>query len=98
MRGCLYVLIGTLIGVSCSSIPYIRKFTERRYRPAQDFEDKDPVGKFAFRYCVRYKALRKRISANCSVWKTDIRNFCSEKDFYAFREAGFVLIQERRIE
>ena len=86
-----------MLFISCSTLPQVRKFENRRYRPCQDFEAEDPIGKFCFRYCVKYKFLRKKDSINCKIWKTDIKDFSKKDDFLAFRNSGFVIINEMSI-
>ena len=51
-------IIGVLFATACSTIPSVRKFGLRRYRPISDKEAKinkiEPVGKMVFRYCKKY--------------------------------------------
>jgi hypothetical protein len=76
-----------------------RSFPERRYRPCQDSEVQGGLstGKFCHRYCAKYKALHTDISENCKDWVTDVKDMNKREDFLAFREGGFVLINEQRI-
>jgi len=50
---------------------------------------------FCFRYCVKYKTWRSHESKNCKLWKTDILD--TKEDLAKIRDAGFVLINEKRI-
>ena len=98
MKGIIVILIMVVI-VSCAeALLSPRTFTERRYRPCQEDEVTPSVGKFCHKYCVKYKMLHSDISENCKEWKTDIKDLNKESDFLEFRSAGFVLIQESRID
>jgi hypothetical protein len=76
-----------------------RNFSERRYRPCQDFEVEGGIStsKFCHRYCIKYKPLHTDISENCKEWTTDVKDMSKREDFLAFRDGGFVLINEQRI-
>lgn len=90
------LLAGMCLGIACSTLPDavspLRKFNSRRYRPAQDFEAENPVGKLAFRYCVKEKFWGK----GCKRWHSKIEDFCDEKSFKKFRDAGFIMVSEQR--
>ena len=96
----LLLVFITLTG-SCSTTPSIvLKFQERRYRPCtveeiKKFRPKSDRITFCWRYCAKYKVWRKHEAKNCKIWKTDILD--SNEDFSKIRDAGFVLINEKRI-
>lgn len=94
MKKISFLIMGVLIGISCSTLPALRKFQDRRYRPAQDFEANEPVGKLAFRYCSKTTWITKK----CKQWKSEIVNFCDQETFNKFRDGGFVMIAEKRID
>jgi hypothetical protein len=73
----------------------MRSFPERSYRPCDDREVKDPVGKFCYRRCAEYKFLHADLSTNCRRWETDVRDLKNADDFKSFRDGGFVLISEK---
>jgi len=88
---------------ACSSLPsLVLKFQDRRYRPCDEREiasfrpDWNGEMLFCWRYCSKYRYWHSHISANCKVWTTDILE--TKEDFTKLRDAGFVLINEKRID
>ena len=66
-----------------------RKAQDKMWRPCQNKEVKDYIGKFCNRVCIK----RKRKS--CKLWKTNVKDFTIEKDFLFFRNNGMILIDEK---
>ena len=93
------ILIFILILITCcaSSMVSLRKFPDRTYRPCQNFETEKPVGKFCYRYCVKYRFMRSDVSENCIKWETDVRDLSTDGDFEAFRAGGFILVNEKNV-
>lgn len=72
----------------------IGRFTERKeqdklWRPCQDFETPDPVGKLCNRTCTNRKG---KDDDKCKEWKTTVKDFKLDFDF--FRNGSFVMIDE----
>lgn len=71
-----------------SSVTRERKHQDKLWRPCQDFEDGNPIGKFCNRTCES----RKR--GACKKWKTTIRDFSKKEDFLFFRNNSSIMIDE----
>lgn len=65
-----------------------RKMQDKLFRPCQDFEVANPVGKFCNRVCV------KRSGLDCKKWKTNVKDFTDPETFKFFRSSSFILIDE----
>ena len=92
-----FFILGMIVSIACSTVSSpLRKFSKRTYRPCSD-DIRDNVGKFCFRYCKKYKAFGKNNSLKCKEWGLDVKDFSDPKDFYAFREGGFILLNENRV-
>lgn len=66
-----------------------RKDQDKIWRPCQDSESTEPVGKLCNHVCIKVKH-----SGECKEWKTNIKNFSTNEDFLFFRNAGFVFLDE----
>jgi hypothetical protein len=86
MKSLIIMLLAFMpVAVSCSTTPEIILRKElRQYRPCTEKElkkfrpENDGRISFCFRYCAKYKLLRKHISENCNKWKIDIIDNQSE--------------------
>lgn len=89
------VLIASLINYSCAmsrkSKHIERKPADKLWRPCQDFETAQPIGKFCNRVCV------KRSLGRCKRFKTNVRDFSNKEDFLFFRNSAMVLVDEDSI-
>ena len=87
---CLFIT-----AASCATLSkhFLVRFQERIYEPCQAPDVKEPIGKLCFRYCVKYKFLSKE----CKTWKVDVRNFSDEKDFNSFKDAGFIMVNGKKL-
>ena len=90
------LLIGLTITAACSMGGKAYKVPERKpqdkmWRPCQDFETKDPIGKLCNRVCT------KRLGKKCKEWKINIKDFSKEEDFLWFRAGAFVMIDEDQV-
>lgn len=68
-----------------------RKLQDKLYRPCQDFETSNPVGKFCNRVC------KKRSGNKCKDWKVNIMDFSKPDVFKFFRAGSFILIDEDQV-
>ena len=65
-----------------------RKEQDKLWRPCQDFEASEPVGKLCNRVCI------KRVNDKCESWKQNLKDFSKKEDFEFFRSSSFVFIDE----
>lgn len=68
-----------------------RKLQDKLWRPCEDFEVANPVGKFCNRVC------KKKSGRKCKKWKTNIRDFNNPEHFKFFRAGTFILIDEDQV-
>lgn len=68
-----------------------RKVQDKLFRPCQDFETANPIGKFCNRVC------KKRKRGKCKKWKVNIKDFSKKQDFDFFRAGSFILIDEDQV-
>ena len=93
----IIILIMMLAYVSCAGGGRPRATMERKtqdkiWRPCQDFEHNNPVGKLCNRLCVKRKA-----NGKCKKWKTNVKDFSNEKDFLFFRNNAMIFIDEKMV-
>lgn len=63
----------------------------------KEFRTPRDAGYACFRYCSEYKTWHSHESKNCKVWTTDVVDLTNREDFLKFRNAGFVLVDEKRL-
>ena len=68
-----------------------RKDQDKMWRPCQDFEVQDPVGKLCNRTC---SVISK---GKCKEWETKIKDMSKKEDFMFLRDGAFICIDEDRI-
>ncbi len=66
-----------------------RKDQDKLWRPCQDSEASEPIGKVCNKVCIKVKH-----SGECKEWKINVKNFAEKESFNFYRDAGFVLIDE----
>lgn len=67
-----------------------RKDADKIWRPCQDSEDLEPVGKLCNHVCIKIS-----LDGNvCKEWKTNKKIFSLREDFLFFRDSTFVFIDE----
>lgn len=86
-----FVLVLTVLNLSFFACamggkPVIRKEQDSIWRPCQDFEVSDPVGKLCNGYYEENKKKAQR--------KVRSKDFCKEEDFNFFRSLGSVMLDE----
>lgn len=83
----LYALFSLCFSISCvaggkkslrQELNRERKDQDKRWRPCQDFEAENPVGKL----CNRRNG------------KSKVRDFCADKDFNFFRDNAAIMVDE----
>ena len=68
-----------------------RKDQDKLFRPCQDFEVSEPIGKLCNRVCI------ERSGSSCSKWKTTVKDFSNKETFLWFRAGSFVMIDEDQV-
>jgi hypothetical protein len=92
----LGILLGMSIVAACGmgGKPYKkpeRKEQDKLFRPCQDFETSDPVGKLCNKVCIDRKG------SECKAWKINVKNFSDPEIFKWFRAGSFVMIDEDQV-
>lgn len=82
----LTVLNLSFFACSMGGKPVLRKEQDSIWRPCQDFEVPDPVGKL----CNSYSLTRKKKPEI----ERRVKDFCKKEDFDFFRSLGSVMLDE----
>lgn len=68
-----------------------RKAQDKMFRPCQNFETENPLGKLCNRTCA------KRKGKKCKQWKTTVKDFSDPEVFKWFRAGSFIMIDEDQV-
>jgi len=103
MKKCLAVVMITgliICGMSCAGLSKtsLRSFLNRTYNFCGPEDLAEYHNKLCYTYCKKFKWYKPNESKNCEEWKTDVKDLSNKETFERFRNGGFVVIVEERID